>query len=235
MQYKIALQLSGQLRNWNTSVKYWNNLISILENVDVYTCFWNEDYARQQDISKINNLVLNNLIEPPRHHGYSEWSKEYQHQWPYEFRKYQLYPQNYLIFKGGYHRRLYQLNNNIDYDAIIVSRPDFNLQECKIRERSLFTDTSKFISDVVANKYSAFLQGVRNLVGESGYHKFSNDYFFIGTEESMNLLTTNILSNYIDKGSFHIGEHNAHILACTSTGLLIKELSLQGTIIREEE
>ena len=92
MQYKIALQLSGQLRNWNTSVKYWNNLISILENVDVYTCFWNEDYARQQDISKINNLVLNNLIEPPRHHGYSEWSKEYQHQWPYEFRKYQNRP-----------------------------------------------------------------------------------------------------------------------------------------------
>ena len=39
MQYKIALQLSGQLRNWNTSVKYWNNLISILKNVDVYTCF----------------------------------------------------------------------------------------------------------------------------------------------------------------------------------------------------
>ena len=52
MQYKIALQLSGQLRNWNTSVKYWNNLISILKNVDVYTCFWNEDYARQQDCVK---------------------------------------------------------------------------------------------------------------------------------------------------------------------------------------
>ena len=235
MEYKIALQLSGQLRNWNTSVKYWNNFINTVENIDVYTCFWNEDYAKEQDISKINNLVLDNLIEPPKHYGYDKWSKEHQHQVPYKYRKYALYPQNYVIFKGGYYRRMYQLKNNINYDAIIISRPDFNLERCEVNELSLFTATDKFMAHIKAYRYCAFLQGIKNIVGDTGFHKFSNDYFFIGTEESMNLLATNILSNYIDAGSFQIGEHNAHILACISNGLLIKELYLQGSIIRKEE
>ena len=120
---KIAIQLSGQIRYWHKSYNDWVGFKASLEkegfDVDLHICGWEDEYTKEleYDIFTTSNLIPINkdiVIENSKLDG--NWSRNQQ--------PISLLPYSYLQYWGGRFRRLYQKQNNIDYDFIILTRPD---------------------------------------------------------------------------------------------------------------
>ena len=214
---KIALQLSGQIRFWEQSCEYWIELKSKLEesgfDVDIHICGWKDSYTESLDFSSFttHNLIPINMDlvcigkERDRKKTIMRRSQN----------PIMLMPLSYQQYWGSRYRRLYQKENNVQYDFIMVTRPDlsFKCDIVKILQEKR--------QEIIESKCTIFIPfGVINSVGRKPVHpsRLCNDYMCLGTEESVNLYCNGFLYSYLqDSKSFMSTNHTYPAMTCIKT------------------
>ena len=215
---KIAIQLSGQIRYWDKSYYDWVGFKASLEtegfDVDLHICGWEDEYTKELDygIFETSNLIpINKDIVKENSDGEGNWSRKQQ--------PLSLLPYSYLQYWGSRYRRLYQKQNNVDYDFIILTRPDVYCSRNGLNEaKQLSLIWEKFSQSV----FTIFTDGVKNHLGgeTKSYTRYSNDLLFMGTEESINLFCNGFLHCYLQTSqSFYAGHHTLPGLICMKTHL----------------
>ena len=221
---KIAIQLSGQIRYWHKSYNDWVGFKASLEkegfDVDLHICGWEDEYTKEleYDIFTTSNLIPINkdiVIENSKLDG--NWSRNQQ--------PISLLPYSYLQYWGGRFRRLYQKQNNIDYDFIILTRPDVYYNRNGLKQtKQLSLNWEKFSQSI----FTIFTDGTSNRLGgeTSSYARVCSDLLAMGTEESINLFCNGFLHCYLQTSqSFYAGHHTLPGLICMKTNLHNKTYS----------
>lgn len=222
---KIALQLAGQVRFWEQSYEYWTELKSKLEqsgfDVDVHICSWRDSYTKSLDFSSFTtyNLIPINMdlltIESGRETEKTMMRRS--REIPIE-----LMPLSYQQYWGSRYRRLYQKENNVQYDFVMVVRPDLGFK-CDIVEV-----LQKKKQEIIESKCTIFIPyGVTNSVGWKPQHpsRLCNDFMCLGTEESVNLYCNGFLYSYLqDSKSFISKNHTYPAMTCMKTNLLTRSI-----------
>ena len=233
---KIALQLSGQIRFWEQSCEYWVELKSKLEesgfDVDIHICGWKDSYTESFDFSSFttHNLIpINKDLLTDR--GVEKSGKKTimrRNQDPI-----MLMPLSYQQYWGSRYRRLYQKENNIQYDFVIITRPDL-LFECDIV--NILQEKKQ---EIIESKCTIFIPfGVTNSVGRKPIHpsRLCNDFMCLGTEESVNLYCNGFLHSYLqDSKSFMSTNHTYPAMTCMKTNLLTKSINTPMKLRREDD
>jgi|15BtaG_2_1085339.scaffolds.fasta_scaffold00241_2 hypothetical protein len=225
---KIALQLSGQIRFWEQSYEYWTELKYKLEqsgfDVDIHICGWEDSYTKSFDFSSFttHNLIpINNDLLTT---GQETWSSSSQGIMRRKQDPIGLMPFSYQQYWGSRYRRLYQKENNVQYDFIMVTRPDLWFK-CDIVK--ILQDKKKEICESKCTVFIPF--GVINTVGRKPVYpsRLCNDYMCLGTEESMNLYCNGFLHSYLqDSKSFISTNHTYPSMTCMKTNLLTKSITI---------
>ena len=219
-----TLQLSGQIRLWEQSCEYWIELKSKLEesgfDVDIHICGWKDSYTESFDFSSFttHNLIPINMDlvcigeETDRKKTIMRRSQD----------PIMLMPLSYQQYWGSRYRRLYQKENNVQYDFVIITRPDL-LFECDIV--NILQEKKQ---EIIESKCTIFIPfGVTNSVGRKPVHpsRLCNDYMCLGTEESVNLYCNGFLYSYLqDSKSFMSTNHTYPAMTCMKTNLLTKTI-----------
>tara|TARA_B100000287_G_C20423806_1_gene698631 strand:+ start:115 stop:801 length:687 start_codon:yes stop_codon:yes gene_type:complete len=226
---KIAIQLSGQLRVWQESYLHWKKIQEYFSSnnidVDIHLCTWKEDYTK-----KINfdNLTTSNLIKL-ENNILTKVNEDDKYKMRRGIKPINLLPLSYQQYWGSRFRRLYQKENNIEYDFIILSRPD-----CIIRNFEHIFDLKDFIAESFSTIFIP--HGVRNSVGFKPNlpSRFCNDYLCIGTEDSINLFSNGFLYSYIQSSqSFISTNHTYPAMTCMKTNLHTQDINLTLNLLGE--
>jgi hypothetical protein len=137
-----------------------------------------------------------------------------------------MIPFSYLQYWGSRYRRLYQKQNKIEYDFIILARPDIHY-DGDISFAELFSKDWEGPNPRLNFKNSHFTifmpQGILNAV--DGHTRTSNDLIFLGTEESINLFCNGLLHCYLQTSkSFNSTHHTLPAMVCMKTNLHDKSM-----------
>jgi hypothetical protein len=142
----------------------------------------------------------------------------------------ELMPLSYQQYWGSRYRRLYQKENNVQYDFVMVARPDLWFK-CDIVE---FLQKKK--QEIIESKCTIFIpHGVTNSVGYKPHHpsRLCNDFMCLGTEESVNLYCNGFLYSYLqDSKSFISTNHTYPAMTCMKTNLLTRSINTQMRLWR---
>jgi hypothetical protein len=227
---KIAIQLSGQLRFWQESYLHWKKIQKHFSSnnidVDIHLCTWKDDYTKKinfdnlttTNLIKLENSILTNSNEDDKK------NKLRRGHIPLD-----LLPLSYQQYWGSRFRRLYQRKNNIEYDFIILSRPD-----CLIQNFKRIFDLKDFIAESFSTIFIP--HGVRNSVGFKPYHpsRLCNDFLCIGTEDSINLYCNGFLYSYIQSSqSFKSTNHTYPAMTSMKTNLHTQDINLSLKLLGE--
>jgi|TARA_B100000035_G_scaffold306030_1_gene307586 hypothetical protein len=229
---KFAIQLAGQIRGWkgevgkNTDVNvelHWKVLKSKLKqngvDVDMHICSWDDDYTKNLDLSyfetanliPLNNHLLQDKKDKLRRNKNAQ----------------RMMPISYQNYYGGRFRRLYQKENNIKYDVILLSRPDIIFKSVE-QVVNYFTESKKGKTqlDRIKSEYSTIHipYGTSNCIARKKTGIWiSEDYYQIGNEHSINLFCNGFLHTYLQTSqSFLSTSHNYPAITCMKTQLKIK-------------
>lgn len=216
--HKIAIQLSGQIRYWDKSYNDWFELKSSLKkegfDVDLHICGWEDEYTRKlnYDIFTTSNLIPINkdiIIENSKENG--NWSRKQQ--------PISLLPYSYLQYWGGRYRRLYQKENNVQYDFIILTRPDvYYVKNGMGQAKQLSSSWEEFSQSI----FTIFTDGIENRLGgeNKSITRVCSDLLVMGSEESINLFCNGFLHCYLQESqSFYAGHHTLPGYICMKTNL----------------
>ena len=216
--HKIAIQLSGQIRYWHKSYNDWVEFKSSLQergfDVDLHICGWEDEYTKELEyyIFTTSNLIpINKDIVKENSKSDGNWSRNQQ--------PLSLLPYSYLQYWGGRFRRLYQKQNNVDYDFIILTRPDvYNLRQGRGEAKQLSLSWEEFSKSF----FTIFTDGIENRLGgeTKSITRVCSDLLVMGTEESINLFCNGFLHCYLQESqSFYAGHHNLPGYICMKTNL----------------
>jgi hypothetical protein len=226
---KIAIQLAGQVRDWENSYYDWEDFKSNLEkkdfDIDFHICTWEDEYTKEcnfdfietVNLVPINTEMISFNVKP------TVGTKEYKMN---PIRRDQtplgMIPFSYLQYWGSRYRRLYQKQNKIEYDFIILARPDIYYHNAEDFAK-LFSEDWETTNPRLNFKNSHFTifmpQGILNSV-DRHMPRVSNDLLFMGTEESINLFSNGFLHCYLQTSkSFISTHHTLPAMVCMKTNL----------------
>lgn len=243
---RIAFQISGELRNWKTAHFLFNVIKDYLEEdskieVDFFLHCWKNDYSlsiEKEGLFDIFNSYHMSTIPDEGVVNYKP-KKTFHPATVAYVHALTLYPWSFSMFKASKVRREYQTDNNIKYDFIITTRPDsyfvFNsvirfkefLNSFKPEDKDFFTLYRKNIRKNHTKDFT--------WIGYKG-----NDTTMIGTEEAINLYSTNFHLTYLNLNhstlpmshnipGLTIMKYNMDILADNNP------LNLKATILRQDD
>jgi len=198
--FKIAIQLFGQLRMWEDQ-EYLKPFISFLKeqasSVDVFGSFWNDEYS-QQNINKYNTDIFTEyeLVPIP--------DKIFKGLWRW----------GYCLLKSRNLRYRYQFKNNKRYDLVIMMRPDLYI---KIAKPELL---ERFLNSIVAKKY-LYKIWTQKVISNSSVKPFDvDDKCFYATPEAADIFCLGF--NHIHNNP----ENNSHSAYHTDPVSFIKTFNL---------
>ncbi len=243
---KIAFQLTGQIRFWEYCSQHWNKFKSDLEkngfDVDMHICSWKDNYTEKikfdffttDNLIPINYDLLKDNTLTDKHRSSNQPGRRGQH-------GIDLFPISYIQYWGGRYRRLYQKENNIEYDFIILSRPDFcfDVSSAGIlsSEEKSFSNYKNLKEEISKSHCTIFIpHGVRNSIGfkPNMASRFSSDLWCVGTEESINLYCNGFLHSYLQESkSFKSSAHTYPAMTCMKTNLHTQPIHMSGEFRRE--
>ncbi len=243
---KIAIQLVGQVRSWEKSYYDWVDFKSNLEkkdfDIDFHICTWEDEYTKECNFDFIETVNLVPIdtemiaFDVKTSAGTNEEKMKLvrRNQTPFG-----MIPFSYLQYWGSRYRRLYQKQNKIEYDFIILVRPDVYIPVGDVEDTTfaeLFSEDWEAPSPRLNFKNSHFTifipQGIFNIV--DGYTRFSEDLLFMGTEESINLFSNGFLHCYLQTSkSFNSTHHTLPAMVCMKTNLHDKNaLAYKNPLVR---
>jgi len=244
---KIAIQLAGQVRDWEKSYYDWVDFKSNLEkkdfDIDFHICTWEDEYTKECNfdfIETVNLVPINTemiAFDVKTSAGTNEEKMKpvRRDQTPYG-----MIPFSYLQYWGSRYRRLYQKQNKIEYDFIILARPDIYYEGVEGFAELFSEDWEAPDPEPTSpgknfknSHFTIFMpQGINNVV--DGHTRISNDLLFMGTEESINLFSNGFLHCYLQTSkSFNSTNHTLPAMVCMKTNLHDRNvLSYKNPLVR---
>ena len=259
---KLAIQLSGQLRNWPRLKKivlpYWKRIIEVGEEngveIHLHGTFWNEAHALgeqhhhwgQISYSRSNSdwedfKFISFLKEPFVMHGnepvsiHKSYEAIFQDDKPIEKRKQNdmykgdmapiaSWPWGFCMYEASKNRRFWQREHNYQYDLVLVTRPEIYL------ERKNVDEICNRIEELSSYDFTVFSHAIQHDMTDDedtnskGFDTlpFSDDTIILGTEESINLYCTSIVSLFLDNNLKLWRDFSGHI----AVPYIIKNLTL---------
>lgn len=207
MYMKIAVQYWGEIRYFDVFTQTINEYrLDASRNdysVDFHITSWDNDYTRSLDFSVFDSF---HLIESPQD-GIASLLPKKGNKENREGKSRGFFNPSYSMFRGAYNRFVYQKEHNIEYDWILLIRPDFYISSRnfflaikEIRERkkqNLLSDFEiiyKLCKKTLDSKWSSFK---------------GTDEFWFGTQEAIDLFCKNFHLCFLnDDGSFLSTYHN---------------------------
>lgn len=242
---KLAIQLSGQLRNWAQLKKivlpYWKRIIEVGEEngveVHLHGTFWNEEFeeGEQKEFWGDTNYYS----------SHSDWNvfknikfilpkKEiFMDSPPLKDRRKDTYKGNkspiaswswgVCMYEASKNRRFWQREHNYQYDLVLVTRPEIYLKKKNVKE--IF----KKIEECSAYDFTVFSHVIHHNMADTedtnsgfGDLPYTDDTIILGTEESINLYCTSIVFLFLDNNLKLWRDFSGHI----AVPYIIKNLTL---------
>ena len=212
----IAIQLHGDLRNWDRARPLWLAKKAFIEkslglSVDIYGVFWRNDYSVKcnykhmtvelQDIPK-EGLYLKSPKPKPRG----------------------MYPWAYALFQVNKLRKLSFKN----HDIVFSCRPDYMFIPEQI-ENSINVLRGNTKNDRFSMVYDS-----HNGVNKWHFHKTGNDNAFCGFSEAIDIFSTAFHLCYLNNDpSFYPTNHNIQGLVIDKYNINCLYANINGRILRE--
>tara|TARA_Y100000004_G_scaffold137076_1_gene155334 strand:- start:699 stop:1475 length:777 start_codon:yes stop_codon:yes gene_type:complete len=251
---KIAIQLAGQIRMWDNAYSEWETIKSKLESnnidVDIHICTWKDEYTETLGLKtyQYSHMFTTINLIPIKQELFSEIGKETK-----DFEKNRGYsphgmmPVSYQYYYGGRFRRLYQRENNIQYDVIILSRPDVYFKdidktiEYLVNQNGVTPNYYTTLEAINSQNSTIYIpQGEINSVHKNNHSTqldwMSDDLFVMGNEHSINQYCNGYLHCFLQNShSFVATNHTYPVITCHKSNLRIKELNLGPNLWRPGE
>jgi len=213
MRKKIAIQFFGEIRYYDIALTYFKEYKRIAKHsnnsLDLHMVGWENEYTKELDYDIFDTT---NLIESPNAGRKVDTPKK-QILENREGHSKGWFNPSYSMFWGAYYRKQYQIENKINYDWVIVTRPDhvFELNDFKKFMESGHPLCQKHPIQQPWLRTRPYL--IYNCRGWSelnpwGAYNGQDDYW-LGTQEAIDLFCKNFNTNYLDdEGNFLVTYHN---------------------------
>lgn len=241
---KIAFQISGELRNWETGSKLFKRIKEFLEegeeiSVDFYLHAWENEYSLEVEkaglFDFLNDYSLSNIPDE----GVAEY-KPKKDTYSNYVHALGLFPWSFSMYQASKIRRNYQSKNNIKYDYIVICRPDSYFYSHMV---------NRFKKELTFNRppadeffFTLFRINIyKNMTNPYGWVGFrGDDSSLVGTEEAINLYSTNFHMFYIEKNHSIIPMyHNLPGLTAMKYNMHVTGgvdgLNMKATILRKND
>ena len=213
----IAIQLHGDLRNWDRGRSVWLAIKAYIEkrlglDVDIYGFFWLNDYSRSCNF----DLMTVKLSEIPK---VGIVDKEERGIKPRG-----MYPWAYALFQANKIRKL----SFKKHDIVFSCRPDYLLSNDQV-ESSI-----RVLQGNTKHDRFSMIYDSHNGVNKWHFHKTGNDNGFCGFSEAIDLFSTAFHLCYLDKDpSFYPTNHNVQGLVIDRYNINSLYGNITGRILRE--
>lgn len=212
---KVAFQISGVLRNWETAYVLFRQYKKLIEKkgleVDFFLHTWDDEYTKQCIENGLFDIFTSYDITPLPSHGIVEGSKD---------RSKSLYSWSYSMFLSSVVRRTYQINNKVSYIKVFSCRPDIYAPY----------DYWGYVGDKMALESSYMLNyppyRKSSTNNDKWPHLISDDLKIVGTQEAIDLFSLNFHLMYLnDDPSFIPTYHTVPGLTIMKYGLNVESKS----------
>ena len=217
--YRVAIQISGQLRNWSTCSLIWKSAKEELENagfiVDFHVTVWKEEYSQ-------NMLGLNMFEFCTDVHLVDYSIGTFNDGERIEAGKVQgekrpigssLYSNG--VYRAGMNRRKYQRVHKVEYDCVIITRPDImKINPVDWVELVVFLKSQRSpLNCMYFSSYGATYGGDKTVFS----YRWSGDTLIAGSQLSANLFCLHYLYLFLEKEQSFIQQ--AHTAPAVGTML----------------
>ena len=204
---RVAIQIFGELRNWEEA----HSLFSIIKRkfkqsdveIDIHMHVWDSEYTRECKEKGLFDICTTFSYDKMQEEGVVR-NGHYEHT---RNRSRGLYNWSLSMYKASLSRRKYQYERGVDYKYIILTRPDVYIREegLKFLLESLRLDKEQIDTRhtrAYSNRFfTIFTNHLQKALGRD--YKWpcydGNDNTLYGTQEAINLYTTNFHLLYIKK------------------------------------
>ena len=240
---KIAIQLAGQIRMWDKAYSEWEIVKSKLEShgidVDIHICSWKDEYTETLGLktyqyshmfTTINLIPIKQELFVRTSKGMKNFEKNR------GYSPHGMMPISYQYYYGGRFRRLYQRENNVKYDVIILSRPDVYFKSIGetinnlVNIKGVMPNYYKTLKAISTQNSTIYIpQGSINSIYKDNHSDqndwLSNDLFAMGNEHSINQYCNGYLHCFLQTShSFVATNHSYPAITCHKCNLRIKTL-----------
>lgn len=223
----IAIQIGGELRNWETSYTLFKVYKKTLEkyniDVDYYGCFWNSEYTSYCQEQNLFDIFTACTFLPVPSIGVTQGRKKNMN-YNNTGKSLTLYNWAYSLYLSTKLRRRHQWEAKsfgFKYDFVVFTRPDVYIPFGYWDSLHRILEKSK----KYPFPYTLFVPPVAKTVIEAeGFPRWANcfaeDIKVSGDEDGMNVFGFGILPMYIDKNpSFVATYHNTPCLIMSKFNL----------------
>tara|TARA_Y100000310_G_C20647884_1_gene797670 strand:+ start:48 stop:968 length:921 start_codon:yes stop_codon:yes gene_type:complete len=245
---KLAIQLSGQLRNWNVmkkiTIPIFQAIISFGKkygiDIHLHGTFWDDsDVGKQQkefwgevDYTSKNTdfNIFKTINFIPLEKELFNTGKPLEHQRKDTYKGVNspiaAWPWSWCMYRASMYRRLWQIENEVRYSVVLVTRPDIFFQKNTLKDifNFVFGDYQKEKKFNMENYEFTIFTGqiTHNMtISNFNFSRISDDTIVFGNEESVNLYCTNLLPLYIDN-NLSFNDQSGHI----AVPFIIQKLNL---------
>lgn len=211
---KVAFQISGDLRNWETAYVLFSQYKIILEDkgfeVNFFIHTWDKPYTHQCIEAGLFDIFNAYEVTPLPQEGISEVNGKTK----------SLYSWSYSMFRSSMVRRDYQYKNKIEYQKVLSTRPDIYVpyDYWGYMDEKVGKESSYMLN------YPPFRKSGRST--DKWPHVVSDDLKIVGTQEAIDLFSLNFHLMYIDDDPSFIGTyHSVPGLTIMKYGLTIESKS----------
>jgi hypothetical protein len=223
---RIAICISGQLRNWDIMSLIYTSLSNIKSSVqyDFFLSTWN---THSYDLSKTSFDIIYNEFDELEWDFYAEQ--------PF-----------FLLQEVHKLRNKFEIENSIEYDCVISTRPDmfFNNSTLTTITNLCNSDNHDVITPKVIYTNTGTIIHRNHKTSVDRY--FTDDNIYVGHPDGLDVLSNmcNDLRNkrrgvYLDKNNelteqlLPTGLHEAPAVYLLCNGIINNELKMQGVVVRD--
>lgn len=224
---RFAIQIGGEIRNWETSSVLFREYRSALRNlgveVDFYLVGWNSDYSRECDKNGLFDFCQEyRLIDIPQEAIQPAFTAKFKNN--DTGRSISLYAWSYALYLSYFLRKKYQVKHSIRYDLVWFTRPDVYVPYEHWRSIVEELKWHKEVESAKAERSDFTLYSfrpVRGVVkGHSILHHFSDDIKMCGDEAAMDIFSHSFHLHYLSQDPGFIGTyHSIPYLSAMKYGL----------------
>jgi len=206
---KLAFQYFGEIRFFDIfsqMIGEYKELSNKFDcSIDFHITTWKNDYTSKLDLSMFDS---SHLIESPQDGLMSLLPKKYNKE-NREGASRGFFNPSYSMFWGAYNRLQYQKVNNINYDWIILIRPDFIFLSKDFFNFVKELRNTKFHDEDHVNDFHIIYSKCWKHL-DSKWSAFSGqDVFWLGSQEGIDLFCKNFHLCFLnDDGGFISTYHN---------------------------
>lgn len=184
---KVAFQISGILRNWETAYVLFSQYKKLIEKkgleVDFFIHTWDDEYARLCIAEGLFDIFTDYELTPLPRQGIEDKTRD---------RSKSLYSWSYSMFLSSVVRRSYQYNNKVNYIKVFSCRPDIYVP---YRYWSYVSSKMALESSYMLN-YPPYRKSATN--NDKWPHLVSDDLKIVGTQEAIDLFSLNFHLMYLN-------------------------------------